>query len=54
MIGVVSAIGSFCGFRAGEVAAEFVRVKFRTLRVGLVGRYVDGVVLLLAAVLVAI
>jgi len=54
LIGLVSGIGSFCGFRAGEVAAELVRLKCRTLRVGPAGRYVDGVVLLLAAVLVAI
>jgi putative Mn2+ efflux pump MntP len=54
VIGSVSGLVSLCGFKAGAVASELVR-RFRGARVvPWAGRYLDGVVLLLAAVLLAI
>ena len=54
VIGSVSGLVSVCGFKAGAVASDLLR-RFRGRAViPWAGRYLDGVVLLLAAVLLAI
>ncbi len=54
VIGLVSGIGSICGFRAGEVVSKVAHRLGGNSKLVWAGQYLDGIVLLLAAVLVAI
>lgn len=54
VIGLVSGVGSMCGFRAGELASMVLRRVRGAMGIRWEGRYLDGIAMFSAAVLLAV